>query len=103
MNNLTNGFLEAIENHAEHGGTLNKHQLSRLHAILKPFMLRPVKKDVASELTWKTEITLHCKLSSRQHAFYQAIKNKISVSELFDNKRVHLNEKKIMKLINPLC
>ncbi|CAN4106608.1 unnamed protein product [Withania somnifera] len=93
-------FSKGIENHAEHGGSLNEHQLSRLHAILKPFMLRRVKKDVVSELTGKTEITVHCKLSSRQQAFYQAIKNKISLAELFDSSRGHLNEKKILNLMN---
>ncbi|XVF56192.1 hypothetical protein PTKIN_Ptkin06aG0098600 [Pterospermum kingtungense] len=93
-------FSKGIENHAEHGGTLNEHQLNRLHAILKPFMLRRVKRDVISELTRKTEITVHCKLSSRQQAFYQAIKNKISLAELFDSNRGHLNEKKILNLMN---
>ncbi|KAK5803856.1 hypothetical protein PVK06_031505 [Gossypium arboreum] len=93
-------FSKGIENHAEHGGTLNEHQLNRLHAILKPFMLRRVKKDVISELTRKTEIMVHCKLSSRQQAFYQAIKNKISLAELFDSNRGHLNEKKILNLMN---
>ncbi|KAL2320719.1 hypothetical protein Fmac_029688 [Flemingia macrophylla] len=89
-----------IENHAEHGGTLNEHQLNRLHSILKPFMLRRVKKDVISELTTKTEVTVHCKLSSRQQAFYQAIKNKISLAELFDSNRGQLNEKRILNLMN---
>ncbi|KAF8102126.1 hypothetical protein N665_0201s0411 [Sinapis alba] len=93
-------FSKGIENHAEHGGTLNEHQLNRLHAILKPFMLRRVKKDVVSELTTKTEVTVHCKLSSRQQAFYQAIKNKISLAELFDSNRGHFNEKKILNLMN---
>lgn len=93
-------FSKGIEGHAEHGGTLNEHQLTRLHAILKPFMLRRVKKDVITELTGKTEITVHCKLSSRQQAFYQAIKNKISLAELFDGNRGHLNEKKILNLMN---
>ncbi|CAH9068725.1 unnamed protein product [Cuscuta epithymum] len=93
-------FSKGIENHAEHGGTLNEHQLNRLHAILKPFMLRRVKKDVVSELTGKVEVTVHCKLSSRQQAFYQAIKNKISLAELFDSSRGHLNEKKLMNLMN---
>lgn len=92
-------FSKGIENHAEHGGTLNEHQLNRLHSILKPFMLRRVKTDVISELTRKTEVTVHCKLSSRQQAFYQAIKNKISLAELFDNNR-GLNEKKILNLMN---
>ena len=76
------------------------HVLCEQHAILKPFMLRRVKKDVISELTGKTEITVHCKLSSRQQAFYQAIKNKISLAELFDGSRGHLNEKKILNLMN---
>ncbi|XP_077252538.1 DNA helicase INO80-like protein isoform X2 [Tasmannia lanceolata] len=93
-------FSKGIENHAEHGGTLNEHQLGRLHAVLKPFMLRRVKKDVITEMTGKTEVTVHCKLSSRQQAFYQAIKNKISLSELFDGRRGHLNEKKILNLMN---
>ena len=63
-------------------------------------MLRRVKKDVVSELTRKTEVAVHCKLSSRQQAFYQAIKNKISLAGLFDGNRGHLNEKKIMNLMN---
>lgn len=63
-------------------------------------MLRRVKKDVVTELTGKTEITVHCKLSSRQQAFYQAIKNKISLAELFDSNRGHLNEKRILNLMN---
>lgn len=63
-------------------------------------MLRRVKTDVISELTSKTEVTVHCKLSSRQQAFYQAIKNKISLAELFDGNRGHLNEKKILNLMN---
>lgn len=63
-------------------------------------MLRRVKTDVISELTRKTEVTVHCKLSSRQQAFYQAIKNKISLAELFEGNRGHLNEKKILNLMN---
>lgn len=93
-------FSRGIENHAEHGGTLNEHQLNRLHAILKPFMLRRVKSDVVSELTGKTEITVHCKLSKRQQAIYQALKNKIFLTELFDGSHGHFNEKKIANLMN---
>lgn len=63
-------------------------------------MLRRIKKDVVSELTKKTEVMVHCKLSSRQQAFYQAIKNKISLSGLFDSNRGQLNDKKVMNLMN---
>jgi DNA helicase INO80 len=49
-------FSKGIEGHAEGVGQLNEHQLTRLHAILKPFMLRRVKKDVESEMTGKKEV-----------------------------------------------
>ncbi|KAL5210687.1 hypothetical protein ABZP36_006310 [Zizania latifolia] len=93
-------FSKGIEGHAEHGGALNEHQLSRLHAILKPFMLRRVKIDVIAEMTKKKEEIVHCRLSSRQQVFYQAIKNKISLNELLDGSRGNLNDKKLLSLMN---
>lgn len=69
------------------------------HSILKPFMLRRVKKDVITEMTNKKEVMVPCYLSSRQQAFYRAIKNKISVAELFGNGG-QLNDKKVLNLMN---
>lgn len=43
-------FSKDIESHAENRGTLNEHQLRRLHMILKPFMLRRIKRNVQHEL-----------------------------------------------------
>lgn len=63
-------------------------------------MLRRVKKDVISEMTGKTEVIVHCKLSSRQQLLYQAIKNKISLAELLDSSRGRLSEKKLLNLMN---
>ena len=50
-------FSRDIENQAE-----SEHQLSRLHAILNPFMLRRVKKDVENEMAPKvcSNSTLIC-------------------------------------------
>lgn len=44
--------------------------LSRLHMILKPFMLRRIKKDVENELSDKIEIMVHCPLTIRQRLLY---------------------------------
>lgn len=44
--------------------------LSRLHLILKPFMLRRIKKDVENELSDKIEILMYCPLTSRQKMLY---------------------------------
>ena len=47
-------FSKDIENAAESKGRgLSEHQLRRLHMILKPFMLRRVKKHVQNELSDK--------------------------------------------------
>lgn len=52
-------FSKDIENAAENKGSkLNEHQLRRLHMILKPFMLRRVKKHVQNELSEKVSIHL---------------------------------------------
>jgi DNA helicase INO80 len=47
-------FSKDIENAAENKGSkLNERQLRRLHMILKPFMLRRVKRHVQNELSEK--------------------------------------------------
>lgn len=51
-------FSKDIENVAENKGSkLNEHQLRRLHMILKPFMLRRVKRHVQNELSEKVRIS----------------------------------------------
>ncbi|KAG0254518.1 putative DNA helicase ino80 [Mortierella polycephala] len=77
-------FSKDIESHAENKGTLNEHQLKRLHMILKPFMLRRIKKNVQNELGDKIELEMSCELTARQRALYRGLKEKISVSELME-------------------
>lgn len=57
--------------------------LTRLHLILKPFMLRRIKKDVENELSDKIEIMKYCPLTSRQKMLYageSCIKNELHYS-----------------------
>ncbi|CAL1526196.1 unnamed protein product [Lymnaea stagnalis] len=75
-------FSKDIESHVEKQSGIDENQLSRLHMILKPFMLRRVKKDVENELSDKIEILVYCPLTTRQRSLYQAIKNKISIEDL---------------------
>ena len=50
-------FSKDIENAAENKGSrLNEYQLRRLHMILKPFMLRRVKRHVQNELSEKVSL-----------------------------------------------
>ncbi|KER21238.1 hypothetical protein T265_10398 [Opisthorchis viverrini] len=59
-----------------------ENQLSRLHLILKPFMLRRTKAEVEHEISTKTEITLNCPLSQRQQLLYERLRNKIRLEDL---------------------
>lgn len=50
--------------------------------ILKPFMLRRIKKDVENELSDKIEIMVYCPLTMRQKLLYMALKRKIRIEDL---------------------
>ena len=71
-------FSKDIESHAESNTKLNQRQLKRLHTILKPFMLRRIKKNVQSELGDKIEIDVMCDLTQRQAKLYRALKSQLS-------------------------
>ncbi|KAG0180872.1 hypothetical protein DFQ28_000473 [Apophysomyces sp. BC1034] len=48
--------------------------IKRLHKVLRPFLLRRLKKDVESELPDKVERVIKCKLSSLQAKLYSQMK-----------------------------
>lgn len=75
-------FSKDIESHAENRGGLNARQVHRLHMILKPFMLRRVKRDVENEMGEKVERDVICELSPRQRRLYRGIKDKLPLLEL---------------------
>ena len=78
-------FSKDIENAAENKGSkLNEHQLRRLHMILKPFMLRRVKRHVQNELSEKIEKDIYVELSARQRALYKALLANVSVQDLLE-------------------
>ncbi|XP_054726718.1 chromatin-remodeling ATPase INO80 isoform X1 [Anastrepha obliqua] len=75
-------FSKDIESHAENKTGIDEKQISRLHMILKPFMLRRIKKDVENELSDKIEIMVYCPLTIRQKLLYMALKKKIRIEDL---------------------
>ena len=93
-------FSKDIENHAENKGTLNEHQLRRLHMILKPFMLRRIKKNVQNELGDKIEIDLYCDMSARQKLLYKNLRSHVSVAELVDKATSTNDESGLKSLMN---
>ncbi len=61
-------FALPIENEKD------KEMLERLSNIVKPFVLRRLKKDVLSELPSKTEIPMLISLSPEESHFYEALR-----------------------------
>ncbi|CUG07318.1 SNF2 helicase, putative [Bodo saltans] len=49
---------------------LNEDVVRRLQALLRPFLLRRLKRDVESQLPSKTEKVILCRLSRRQQSVY---------------------------------
>ncbi|QDS70244.1 Putative DNA helicase ino80 [Venturia effusa] len=81
-------FSKDIESHAQSNTKLNEDQLKRLHMILKPFMLRRIKKNVQKELGDKIELDVYCDLTYRQRAYYANLRNKISIMDLIEKAAV---------------
>ena len=81
-------FSKDIESHAQSNTKLNEDQLKRLHMILKPFMLRRIKKHVQKELGDKIEEDVFCDLTYRQRAYYTNLRNKISIMDLIERAAV---------------
>lgn len=52
-----------------------KHVLSSLREILKPFMLRRMKTDVCLEIPPKKELIVYAPLTELQHDLYKAVLN----------------------------
>ncbi|KAE8234652.1 hypothetical protein CF326_g304 [Tilletia indica] len=92
-------FSKDIESHAENkGSSLNEHQLRRLHMILKPFMLRRIKKNVQNELGDKIEIDLYCEMSARQKMLYRTLRTAVSAQDIIEQ-ATH-NESGLKHLMN---
>ena len=81
-------FSKDIESHAQSNTKLNEDQLRRLHMILKPFMLRRVKKNVQQELGDKVEKDVFCDLTYRQRALYANLRNRVSIIDLIEKAAV---------------
>eukprot|EP00890_Picochlorum_soloecismus_P002969 jgi/Picsp_1/3673/NSC_06510-R1_swr1 complex snf2 family dna-dependent atpase len=64
---FSNPLTGMVEGSAEY----NKAIIQRLHSVLRPFLLRRLKKDVEKQLPAKHEHVIRCKLSKRQRQLYE--------------------------------
>ena len=64
---FSNPLTGMVEGSAEY----NKAIIHRLHSVLRPFLLRRLKKDVEKQLPEKHEHVIKCRLSKRQRQLYE--------------------------------
>jgi len=69
--------------------------IKKLHSILRPFLLRRLKKDVEKQLPTKTEYLIKCQLSRRQRYLYDEFINK-------ENRKSTMKSEDFLGLMNIL-
>jgi DNA helicase INO80 len=96
-------FSKDIEAHAQSDqGELNKRHLERLHKVLKPFMLRRVKKDVENELGPKKEYNEFCEMTYRQKTLYRFLKMKVKGKNIVQTLQSKNKSNNLMNLVMQL-
>ena len=76
-------FYEAVHNNA----SLSSKLISSLHSILRPFLLRRLKKDVEKQLPEKIEHVLYCGLTRRQRYLYDEYINSNDTQSTLKNSK----------------
>ncbi|GBG32718.1 Chromodomain-helicase-DNA-binding protein, putative [Hondaea fermentalgiana] len=71
------GFWFRAENRekfmAEFGDITNHQQATKLHKLLRPFLLRRIKEDVGKQMPPKVETIVEVELTSEQKKYYRSI------------------------------
>ena len=63
-------FANPLMQMVEGGSAINHQLVNRLHSVLRPFILRRLKKDVETQMPGKHEHIVECPLSKRQRGLY---------------------------------
>jgi hypothetical protein len=63
-------FANPLMSMVEGNSAMNDTLVQRLHSVLRPFILRRLKKDVEKQLPEKKEHVVSCRLSKRQRCLY---------------------------------
>ncbi len=71
LNSFKNNFAIAVDKLED------QEKLSQLRDILKPFILRRTKEQVAKELPEKTEMVLYCEMEKEQRQIYNTFRDNI--------------------------
>lgn len=74
-------FSNPMNNIIEGTGNRNDDVIKRLHGIIRPFVLRRLKKDVETQMPGKFEHIVKCQLSRRQMTLYEEFLSRSSTRQ----------------------
>lgn len=81
FNKPVNSLVSNMDNNKNNGDLVVK----KLHQILKPYLLRRLKKDVEKQMPKKYEHVIKCKLSKRQRYLYDEFMSRTQTKETLKN------------------
>ena len=93
-------FSEPLQRALQSNQVINKEIIDNLHNILRPILLRRLKKDVEKELPKKTEVVIKVPLSMRQRYLYDEF---ISQDIKRSNNNDFLNLMNLLMQLRKVC
>ena len=85
LHEFTSWFRKPVEQILEQGkGTMDEEAriaVSKLHKVLRPFLLRRLKADVEKQMPGKYEHVVYCRLSKRQRYLYDGFMSRAQTRE----------------------
>lgn len=80
-------FANPLQSAVEGKSKISDDLVKRLHAVMRPFVLRRLKRDVAKQLPGKFEHLVRCQLSRRQLLLYEEFITRSSGRHALNGKR----------------
>jgi len=81
-------FSKPVNSMVEGSEQINQALLNRLHTVLRPFLLRRLKKDVEKQLPSKYEHIVTCRMSKRQRFLYDEFMSRAGTKETLESGNV---------------
>lgn len=85
LRNFSEWFRRPVEQILEHGReTMDdeaKQVVTKLHTVLRPYILRRLKADVEKQMPGKYEHVMYCRLSKRQRYLYDGFMSRAQTKE----------------------
>jgi helicase SWR1 len=85
LKNFSEWFRRPVEQILEHGREIMddeaKKVVTKLHTVLRPYLLRRLKADVEKQMPGKYEHVVYCRLSKRQRYLYDGFMSRAQTKE----------------------